>query len=90
MDERTLTRQTKQIQRNGRVLVLLEGGYNVAAVANAASSCVRALLGDEIAKKAHTSFATIDSHNSTYHHVSLESFSHAPVARATRTSHSYD
>jgi histone deacetylase 4/5 len=37
---------SEEIQAQGRVVMLLEGGYSTKAVANASASCIRALLGD--------------------------------------------
>lgn len=37
---------SKQVQKDGRVLMVLEGGYNVEAVALSSMSCIKALLGD--------------------------------------------
>ena len=33
----------------GKVVLVLEGGYDISAISEASVSCVRALLGDEVA-----------------------------------------
>uniref|UniRef100_A0A336M1A6 Histone deacetylase n=1 Tax=Culicoides sonorensis TaxID=179676 RepID=A0A336M1A6_CULSO len=43
-----LTRQLMQLA-NGKVILALEGGYDLPAICDSAQECVKALLGDEIA-----------------------------------------
>ncbi|XP_063707572.1 histone deacetylase 4-like isoform X2 [Culicoides brevitarsis] len=43
-----LTRQLTQLA-NGKVVLALEGGYDLPAICDSAQECVKALLGDEIA-----------------------------------------
>ncbi|GAB5368230.1 hypothetical protein AAMO2058_001301300 [Amorphochlora amoebiformis] len=37
-----------EVQPQGKIIMLLEGGYNVNSVAKSASSCIRALLGEPV------------------------------------------
>lgn len=42
-----LTRELMQLA-DGKVVLALEGGYDLAAICDSAQECVRALLGDEL------------------------------------------
>jgi hypothetical protein len=43
-----MTRLLQQVMPHGRVVLALEGGYNVNAIAQATCACVEVLLGDEL------------------------------------------
>lgn len=44
-----MTQQLAKLSRGGRVVVALEGGYNVRATAECAAETLRVLLGDDAA-----------------------------------------
>lgn len=52
-----MTLQLRQVARGGRVILALEGGFNLDVLANASEQCVRALLGLPIEKIAESELA---------------------------------